>query len=204
MKDIEIIIGQLKKKIFNNSNTYDDISDVIKVPTKEELEVITDLFKTYSFSNSVYDEDEIKNLLNYNVPQIVTDFYKEFSTVDGIDLGGDVIFLSIKDIKRENSELTPGALLIKYGLLTIASTTGGNAICLDLNIINDEEPRIVIADKTIFTYKKIIIFRNGIMIKETLSYEVIKKYVVEINSTFTGFLKMLINEEIDDVEEYLD
>lgn len=203
MKDIKNIIEQIKKKIVDN-NAYDDISNLIKVPTKEELEVLTDLFKTYSFSNSAYDKDELKNLSNYKVPQIVINFYKEFSTIDGIDLGGDVIFLSLNEIKRENSELTPGALLIKYGLVTIASTTGGNAICLDLNTINDEEPRIVIADKTIFTDKEIIIFKNGVMMKENLSYEVIKKYVVEINSTFTGFLEMLINEEIDDIEEYLD
>lgn len=203
MKDIKNIIEQIKKKIVDN-NAYNDISNLIKIPTKGELGVLTNLFKTYSFSNSAYDKNELKNLLNYKVPQIVINFYKEFSTIDGIDLGGDVIFLSLNEIKRENSELTPGALLIKYGLVTIASTTGGNAICLDLNTTNDEEPRIVIADKTIFTDKEIIIFKNGLMIKKNLSYEVIKKYVVEISSTFTGFLEMLINEEIDDIEEYLD
>lgn len=202
MKDISHIIEQIKKKIVNNSN--DDISNLVKVPTMEELEVITDLFKVYSFSNSVYDEDELKNLLNYNVPKVIIDFYKGFSPIDGIDLGGDVIFLSLNGIKHENSELIPGALLIKYGFITIASTTGGNAICLDLNTILDEEPRIVIADKTIFTDKKITVFKNGVMIKEDLSLEVIKKYVVEINSTFTGFLGMLIDDGIDDIEEFLD
>lgn len=201
MKNIDIIIDHIKKKI---ENTCNYAPNLIKVPTKEDLEVITNLFKTYSFSNSVYDEDELTNLSNYNVPEIVIDFYKKFSTLDGIDFGGDVNFLSLKGIKHENSELTPGALLIKYGLLTIATTTGGNVICLDLNSINDEEPRVVIADRTIFADKKIIVFKDGTMIKENLSYKVIKKYVVEINSTFTGFLEMLINEEIDDVEEYLE
>lgn len=62
----------------------------------------------------------------------------------------------IEQIKYENFELTPGALLIKYGLITIATTTGGNVICLDLNIINNEEPRVVIAGKTIFTDKKLL------------------------------------------------
>lgn len=42
------------------------------------------------------------------------------------------------------------------------------------------------------------------MTTEDLSHEVIKKYAIELNSTFTGFLEMLINEEIEDVEEYLD
>lgn len=129
MKDIKTIIEQIKQRIVNDSDVYDDISHLIKIPTSEELEVITDLFKTYRFSNSAYDEDEIENLSKYNVPPVVIDFYKEFSTIEGIDLGGDVVFLSL---------------------------------------------------------------------------EVIKKYVVEINSTFTGFLKMLINKEIDDIEEYLD
>ena len=202
MKDIDNIIEQIKKKLDNNM--HDHISNLIKIPTKEELEVITNLYKTYSLSNSAYDEDELINLSNYTVPQIVNEFYMKFSTIDGIELGGDVMFLSLEGIRRENSELTPGALLIKYGLITIATTIGGNVICLDLNITNDEEPSVVIADRTIFTDKKIIVFKNGNMIKENLSYEVIKKYVVEINRTFTGFLEMLINEEIDDVEEYLD
>ena len=73
-----------------------------------------------------------------------------------------------------------------------------------MNTTNEEEPSVIIADRTIFTDKKITVFKNGTMIKEDLSYEVIRKYVVEINKTFTGFLEMLINEEIDDVEEYLD
>lgn len=202
MKNINNIIEEIKKKLDNNIN--ERVASLIKVPTKEELEVITNLYKTYSFSNSVYDEDELINLSNYVVPQIVTDFYKKISPIEGIDLGGDVMFLSIEGIKRENSELIPGALLIKYGLITIATTTGGNAICLDLNNTNDAEPSVVIADRTIFTDKKIIVFKNGTMIKEDLSYKVIRKYVVEINNTFTGFLEMLINEEIDDIEEFLD
>lgn len=88
--------------------------------------------------------------------------------------------------------------------MTIASTTGGHAICLDLNTISDEEPRIVIADKKIFTDKKITVFKNGVMVKDGLSYEVIKKHVIQVNSTFSGFLEMLINKEIDDIEEFLD
>ncbi|MBC2582908.1 SMI1/KNR4 family protein [Clostridium sp. DJ247] len=70
------------------------------------------------------------------MPQIVIGFYKEFSTINGIDIGGDVSLLSLEGIKYGNSELTPDGLLIKYWIVTIASTTGGNAICLDLNIIN--------------------------------------------------------------------
>ena len=203
MDNINNIIMKLKKKIINNISC-DDLSGLVKVATGQDLEVITNLFKVYGKDNSVYSEDELMVLRNYNVPKRVVDFYQGFRPISSIDLGADVILLSLEEIKVENTELAPGALLIKYGLLTIASTTGGNAICLDLNRITNEEPRIVIADSTIFSSQQVTIFKEGIMINEELSYEVIQKYVIEINKTFTGFLEMIINDEINDIEDFLE
>jgi len=45
-----------------------------------------------------------------------------------------------------NSNLSQGAYLIKYGLITIATTISGNSICLDLNKVVNGEPRVVYAN----------------------------------------------------------
>lgn len=200
MIDINSVIKKIK---FTAIEKFEET--ILKIPNDEELEVLTDLFKTYSKINCEYYEEELSNLKLYKVPEIVIKFYSEFSVIECTDLGGDILFLSLEEIVKENTELVPGAILIRYGYLTIASTTGGNAICLDLNNISLDGPRIIIADKSIFCNKdNIIIFKNGELIEEKISHEVINKYAVEINKSFLGFIDMIANKNIIDVEDYLD
>ncbi|SHJ82917.1 SMI1 / KNR4 family (SUKH-1) [Clostridium cavendishii DSM 21758] len=202
MKSIDWLVEELKIKLScNNEETSDSLFEIAE---DNDLEVISNLFKTYSFYNSIYEKEELEELKDITVPKKIIYFYKRFSPINGIDLGGDVFLLSLDDIKHENSELAPGALLIKYGVITFATTTGGNAICMDLNVLNDGEPRIIIVDKSVFNGKIITLLSKGVMKQYDLSYELIDKYAVEINKKFTVFIKMLIDNQIDDVEEYLD
>lgn len=202
MKSIEDLVKRLKERI---TEIYSDveIEDLITKPDVKELDVFTNPFSTISWENEVYEQSELNGLMNFHIPKKVIDFYNLFSPVDTLDIGADVNLLSLEGIKRENTKLTPGALLIKYGVITIASTTGGNAICIDLNQIHEDEPRIIIVDHSIFTDKEIVVFQNGIIEKVQLSYAVINKYAPEVSSTFSDFFEKLLKEEIDDIEEFL-
>ncbi len=124
-------------------------------------------------------------------------------------LKGMVNLLSLKAIKEENSSLSPGAYLIKFGLVTFATTVGGNCICMDLNKINNREPRIVYADHTWFSFDEenrrveFSLYPKEIPENDQiLSLDVIKKYLPEICETFSGFLVKVANEEFEDIEEY--
>lgn len=201
MKDIA---DSLKNKLIKDG--AQDVNNLFKKTTESELKVITDLYKTYSNSAlcNIYSDDDLDTLKNYNVPSKIVEFYKEHSSVNSVDIGADVYLLSLDNIRSENSELAPGAFLIKCGVMTFASTTGDNDICMDLNDINDGEPRIIIADHSVFTDKQIILFKDTGMEEHVVTYEIIKKYAPEVSKTFTKFLNMVINGEVDDIEEYLD
>lgn len=169
----------------------------------EELGANEGLYELFANVNCVYDKEEMMDLKYYTVPEVVLGFYSHFSLKNNIDLGGDVNLLSYRGIIRENSEFAPGAFLIKYSLLTFAKTTGGNAICIDLNEIKNKEPRVVIADHSIFSSKTVYMFKNGKRSKEDLSYAVISKYANEICSKFSDFIIMLADGKIEDVESYM-
>jgi hypothetical protein len=203
MNLFEEIVKSIEAQITVDENCRDDKGHLFKKPSEKELEVLTNLYQTYSHSSSVYNEEELETLKSYTLPEKVVEFYKEFSPSVGIFLDCGVTLLSLEDIKRENSEFAPGAYIVKYGVVTIATTTGGNAICIDLNALTDGEPGVLIADQSILNSNYITVFPNGVIQEYELSYEVIRKFAPEISNTFTGFLKMLANREVDDVENYL-
>lgn len=45
-------------------------------------------------------------------------------------------------------------MTIIYGLISFATTAGGNVICMDLNSIKNSEPRVVYADKSWFLFNE--------------------------------------------------
>ncbi|PAB56491.1 hypothetical protein CCE28_20695 [Anaeromicrobium sediminis] len=48
-----------------------------------------------------------------------------------------------------------------------------------------------------YSDEKILRFKNGVMEEHDLTYEVIKKYAPEVSQSFTNFLNMIINVEIN-------
>ncbi|EKQ56084.1 MULTISPECIES: SMI1/KNR4 family protein [unclassified Clostridium] len=178
---------------------------------KEKLKVLTDLYDFFNYWSSVfYEEDgELLALKNYKVPKNIISFYENFEPRELGILNGDVCLLDLNGIKEENCDLSPGAYLIQYGLITFATTVGGNVICMDLNTIKNGEPRVVYADKSWFLFneeeRKLEFSFYPFEIEEEdelLTQHIIKKYIPEISSTFTEFLKMLYSEEEWDAEDY--
>lgn len=80
---------------------------------------------------------------------------------------------------------------------------------MDLNTINNGEPRIIYADKSWFLFneeeRKLEFSFYPFEIQEEdefLTQSIIKKYMPEISSTFTEFLEMLCSKDEWDAEDY--
>lgn len=184
MRNIEDIICKIEKQAFEKGNEIDDKNDLIL--SEDDLKIISNLYKTFSCYSSVYDESELEGLKRYRVPDSIADFYMYFLPRVCFDFEAGFRFLSIKDIKRECSEYAPSAFLIRYGVITIGTTIGGNAICIDLNKLHYDEPRVIIADHSIFSDKTISVFHPAHENFE-LSHEIIDKFCPEVSSTFFLF-----------------
>jgi hypothetical protein len=51
----------------------------------------------------------------------------------------------------------------------------------------------MLINSSIFTGETISLFKNGMFIKEELSYEIIDKYAVQISESFYEFIHMIEN-----------
>ena len=198
------IIEKLNAQLIANGYVINDVDAIFKNANEHELEVLTNTYKTFCISSSIYDEEDLIMLKNYNFPKKIIDFYREYSPSRNLIIHGGINLFSLNNMKKENSDLAPSAYLIKYGVFAFANTFGGNAICMDLNMISEGEPRIIIADHSVFCDKELYIFRNGQMENLELSYDVIKEIAPQICSKFTNFLEMAANEEFDDIENFLE
>lgn len=204
MNEYIMLMEKFKRKLIMNGEDEEYIYNLFKKPQMVNLDMMKNLNNIIASNNIIYDDYEMEELKNYKIPHKIIGFYEMYMPNEGVDLGADVGLLSLENIKRENIELSPGSFLIKYGILTFASTTGGNAICMDLNVIKDGEPQIIIADHSIFNGRQITIYENGVRTKMELSYEAIKKYTVKVSDTFTEFLKIVIDEIISDIEDLIE
>lgn len=142
------------------------------------------------------------------MPESIIDFYKNYEPKEISYLGDGVRLADLEGIKEENSELSPGAYLIKYGLLTFATTIGGNAICMDLNHINNGEPRIVYADHTWFNFNrderkvKFSFYHKDIPRDNIWFTTELNSYLPEIAKTFNQFMDRLSTDPNWDLEDY--
>ncbi len=186
---IQKIVQQIEE--YNHNISQNDI---------EEYKVSDEEIATLQGLQQYMDEEILDNNGNkLELPASILDYYRDYSDKLHFNLYGDVWMLPIKDIIVENIERAPGALSIKYGVITIGVTTGGNAVSLDLNNITNGEPRILYMDHSIFNSN--VVYYPGLEMKsEPLSYKVIDELSTEVSSTFWSFLEMMSNKEIEDIE----
>lgn len=216
------IVNKFKNKFLKEGRSEEDIKHIFTKAQGDETEIITSLYKTYSYWSSVYEEEELTCLKNYEVPEKVVQFYKEYNPIGNPMLFGGVNLFDLNTIKEYNSTAFPDAYLIKYGVIVIGNTIGGNLICLDLNRKTNDEPRIIGIDHTIIycsdehnkpevvarelSEEDIKLLEEGVIkdedLIEWLSYETLVKYTPEISKTFTEFLLDLSNEDskLEDIE----
>jgi hypothetical protein len=211
MIDYEVLTAKIKLNSIKNGSHPNDIKfGEAKI---SDLTYLTDLYDTYSYWSQFYRDNDLESLRGLKVPQSVVEFYAHFEPKSLPLLNGGIGLLDLAGIKEENSSGSPGLYLIKYGIITVATTIGGHSICLDINHLNDGEPRVIIIDYTFCTFNDdldIIECLNGIEDIEKeygdeepiiLSYEIVKKCCSEIAATFSEFLKKISNEEYPDLED---
>jgi hypothetical protein len=209
MKTYELIIEQAKNQI-RERNHHFNVDEAFGKCEVEAISVLSELFGTFSYWSKVYceEDNELNALKEYKVHETIINFYKSYEPKELDYLGDGVRLADLRGIKEENSSLSPGAFIIKYGLLVFATTMGGNAICMDLNSINNGEPRIIYADQTWFSFndseRKLEIRFNHEDIPDNIVWfdkEVIR-FLPEISKTFNDFLDKLSMNPDWDLEEY--
>ncbi len=187
---IQKLMQQLEE--YNHNISEDNIKEY-----KVNDEEIATLLSLQQYMNEELLDNSGKKL---KLTEGVLEYYKVYSDKLYFNLYGDVCMLPIKDIIVENTERAPGALSIKYGVITIGITSGGNAVALDLNKLTNGEPRVLYMDHSIFNSD--IVYYPGLEMKsEALSYKVIDELATEVSSTFWGFMELMSNKEIKDIEE---
>jgi hypothetical protein len=188
MADFSLIIENIKKQIMNDGYV---VEVCFGKASEDELKYLTELYNTFNYFTTIYLDDELEILKDYRVPDVVLDFYRNYEPKEIPMLPCYLRLLSLDAIKEENAELHPSAYLIRYGLITFATTVGGNAVCMDLNQLNDGEPRILYCDKTyIHSDDEEIEFRKTI---STLP---------EIAPKFSEFLHGLSVGMYEDIEDF--
>lgn len=209
MKTYELIIEQAKKQITERNHNY-SVDQAFGKCDEENINILSDLFGTFSYWSTVYydEDDELYNLKEYRVPETIINFYKNYEPKELDYLGDGVRLANLLGIKEENSSLSPGALLIRYGLLVFATTIGGNAICMDLNTNNNGEPKIIYADHTWFSFdeseRKLKFTFNHCDIPDDIIWfdKNLIRFLPQICNTFGEFIdKLSMNSEWD-LEEY--
>lgn len=213
MKDINEIVNTIKLNLINEGISKNEVDTAFGFAQREDLKYISELFETYVSWSSYYQEFELNYLKNVTVPEVIINFYRNFEPKRLPILNGGINLLGLNAIKEENSSAAPGMYLIKYGVITFATTIGGNAICLDLNETSGGEPRVIICDYTFCSHNEDL---SGVEIVNVpdavsqrydadepimLSYELIKECLPEVCKTFSGFLRNIAKKVYNNIEE---
>ena len=183
------------KSILVNRGVKLNVLDKSDIPSQS-------LFDFIGKFSCVYSPEKLENLNDYFIPTALNELWQVIYSPDGVDMGADVHLLSLEGVVRENTTLLPASLIIKYGYLAFASTTGGNAICVNLNS-DKEDPEIIIADCSVFCDEEILMNKMGTFFRCKLSQSVVDENVIKVSPSLSSFIDSLISGEIDDVEKFL-
>ncbi|MCB2362494.1 SMI1/KNR4 family protein [Clostridium estertheticum] len=199
MSNYKEITDRIKSRMMENGWNSNDAQNSFGHAEKDKLNYLMDLHATFSYWSSVYNENDLEELKKYKVPQSVIEFYQDYEPKGNIPVFGGIVLFELETIKEYNSSFTTDGYLIKYGVITIGNTIGGNLICIDLNQINDGEPRVIGVDSNITMYnddEQRIEFMGGDYEEDVilLSYEVLKDNVPIIAKTFSEFLQNIASE----------
>lgn len=187
--DYSEVIRRFKDLLTKNGieETADD--PFFREASEDQVKYLSDLYGTFNYWTSVYLDDELETLKNYRVPDHITAFYQKYNPNVSIEKAGIFLF-DLDRIKDENSICVPGAVLIKYGLITIATSIGGMAVCMDLNVLHENEPRIVIID---------LCDCNDV--DDVECYEDVQEISHLVAPSFSEFIWKLSGDEYDDFED---
>lgn len=124
--------------------------------------------------------------------------------------------LDIDTLIEENLYNEPAACVAPYGIFAFMKTAGGDMVCIDVNNMQDGNPRVVILNHTLVYFEdesyeetvlsipyNVLAEMGDEDISEEMSYENLRRYIPEIEATFTEFMKKLSEDYYDDIEKYM-
>ncbi|MBU7319157.1 SMI1/KNR4 family protein [Paenibacillus oleatilyticus] len=211
--DYITIINNFRLSLERNGMDSHEVKIAFREADLVDLNYLRDLYGTYSKSSSFYNEEDLKDLKKYVIPESVVDFYRVFEPNHIPLLSGGIGLMALESIKMENSSASSSMYLIKYGLLTIATTIGGHVICLDLNTTNHNQPRVVMAEQSFCSYNEDLDVVECVLVPDeiaenyaddepiVLSYDLIKQCLPEIAASFHEFLEKLSSESYENIED---
>jgi hypothetical protein len=182
----------------------------------DELACLADLYGTYAFTNPVYTEDQMAALKEMRIPPKVLSFYRSYDPKSLPMFDCYVSLLGLPVIRDWNATAEPSVFLTRFGLVTFAVTVGGHSVCMDLNQVNADEPRVILVDQRLCYYdmqsrsvewgglpEKVYEEFRSAGKSVDLSYELIARCCPEIAPTFSEFLRKLAEGEYEDLEAFL-
>lgn len=187
--DYTKVVERFRRVFEKNGAIEDKEYPWFKQADSEQLNYLTELYETFSYWTRIYLNGELESLKNYRVPQSVIDFYAQCEP-KGIPMTNAGIYMcDLETIKNENSS-SSGGVLLKYGLITIATTIGGELICIDLNHMKNDEPKVVIIEQS-YCYDA----------ADIESYEYVCEIEHLISESFSEFIWKLSGDEYEDFED---
>lgn len=178
------------RKVFNGNGAIESSEyPWFRQAVKQQLAYLTDLYETFNYWTQIYHDNELKTLKNYKVPQSVINFYEQYEPQNIPMTNAGIYMLDLEAIKNENSS-GGGGVLLKYGLITIATTIGGELICIDLNDMKDNEPKVVIIEHC-----------NCCDVGIVKDYEYVCEIEHTISKSFSEFIWKLSGDEYEDFED---
>lgn len=152
---------------------------------KEQIAYLTELYDTFNYWTQVYLNDELEVLREYKVPDVVVDFYAQYEPKQIPMTHAGIYILNLEAIKDENAS----GVLIKYGLITIATTIGGDLVCIDLNDKSDD-PKVVLIESWLCSSPE-----------DVSDYDYVCEISHVVEEKFSDFIWKLSGDEYEDFED---
>jgi hypothetical protein len=163
------------------------------------VEVVRNSILTKTDEPLVARGPEVESLLEINSNADVVQYLRECLTSDGF-LASGVDVKGLSGLVDENlGEAAPGCFLRSYGMLVIATSIGGNAVCVDRN------GAVHWADHSSF-YEDQVSYKlpSGEWRYEPVSKESVQRALIALSASFESFLMKLLNDELMDELDSLD
>lgn len=214
--DFRVVIGRISRRLVQDGYSEVEAGEAFGPADSQDLECLTDLYATFGHNNAAYSVEEMADLKHLRVPPKVVEFYRLFDPKSLPVFECNVGLMGLPVIRDWNASAEPSVFLVRFGILAFASTTGGHSVCLDLNHLNGDEPRVILVDQSFcyFDERSRVVEWGGLpqdVYEEyrssgrscDLSYELIARCCPEVAPTFSEFLQKLADKEYEDVEAFL-
>lgn len=188
--DYDKIVNRLKVVFEKNGVKEESGFPFFQKAKPEDLECLLHVYDFFSYWTSVYLNDELNCIKEWVIPEHIIDFYKNYEPCQQPMTEAGISLCNLEQIKEENS----CSVLLKYKLLIIATSIGGNPVCLDFNQMKNDNPAVIIIDNAdIPPFEEIEEYYS--------EYEDIEELIHTISTSFIDFLWKYSADEYDDFED---